>query len=243
MLYQRVLYNSFEDVFTSILIVYVDIRLNLLYTLENSGNSITNEEKGDLIMKKKSILSVLLAVAMVFSVTTPALAATKPATKTVTFAPYDTDDKDFTDWTATVKVTNVTKQVTKDFSVDLKAGEDTYTFAGTKSKVIYVKAPATITLQPNKGEKHAGVYAFSIIAGEDTYKSVKAKFKYYAFNLNKYEFDFSKKLSSAPDGSYGYADGSTQTLTKKGTYVLNVKPFNGVDDTEIPLTNVFIVVK
>lgn len=192
---------------------------------------------------KKSILSLVLALIMVFSMTTPALAATKASTKTVTFNTYATDDTDFTGMTATVKVTNVTSQKTKDFSFYLS--DEDRTVSGEKSKVIYCKAPVTVTLCPNKGDKYAGVYEFMIFfdSNKVAIKSVKSKFKYYAFDTAKYEFNFSKKLNTVPDGSYGYADGSTQTFTKAGTYLLNVRPISGVDDTDVPLTPVFIVVK
>jgi hypothetical protein len=194
-------------------------------------------------MKKRSILAILLTLVMVFSITTPAMAATKAKTKTVTFNAYDTNDTDFTDRTATVKVTNVTSQKTKDFSLYLS--DEDRTITGTKSKVIYCKAPVTITLKPNKGEDNIGVSAFYMTFDSKKVKpsTVTAKYKYYAFDLTKYAFDFSKKLDAKPDGSYGYADGSTQKLTKAGTYVLYVRPQSGVDDSEVALTPVFFVVK
>ena len=124
--------------------------------------------------------------------------------------------------------------------------DDDVTVTGKNCKVITCKAPATITLQPNKGEKHTGVFSFML--GFDSNKvkvsSVKSNFKYYEFDTDAYEFNYSKKYTpdTKPD-SYGIADGSAMTLTKAGTYVAYVRPMSGVDDTDVPLTPVFIVVK
>lgn len=191
-------------------------------------------------MKKKSILALALSLIMVLSMTTPAMAATKPSTKTVTFNSYDSK---LVHAPVTIKVTNVTSQKTKDFSMYLS--DDDVTIAGKKSKVIYCKAPATITLCPNKGDKHAGFYSFSIgfDSNKVAIKSVTTKFKYYAFDLDKYEFDLSKKATATKPASWGYADGSTHKLTKAGTYVMYVKSVNDVDDETVSLTPVFIVVK
>lgn len=208
---------------------------------------------------KKNILSMGLALVLSLSLTATALAATpvvtkpvtkpvttpvvKPVTKTVTFNSYSAKDRDFAGQMATISVTNVTAQAVKDCSVKLSDGKKKITFEGKKSNVLTCKAPVTITLQPNKGEKHIGLFDFYTVADASTYKSVKRTDKYYVFNTDKYEFDFSKKLSVKPTGSRDYADGSTQTLTKAGTYVIYTRHMNAVDDYYATLTPVFIIVK
>lgn len=193
-------------------------------------------------MKKKSILSVLLALLMVFYTATPAMAATKPSTKTITFNSYATDDSDFTGFQSTLKVTNVTSVKTKDYSFYLS--DEDVTISGKKSKVITCKAPATVSLQPNKGEKHARVVSFYGCCDSTKVdpSTVKVNYKYYAFDKSIYDFDFTKSYTEAPD-SYGIAEGSSQKLTKAGTYVFYVRPLSAVDDTDVELTPVFVVVK
>jgi len=189
---------------------------------------------------KKSILSVLLALIMVFSLTTPAMAATKAVTKNVTFNSYDSK---FVGAPVTVKVTNVTSQKTKDFSMYMS--DDDVTIEGKNSKVIYCKTKTTITLQPNKGEKQAGFFKFYMCFDSKKIKpsTVKSTFKYYAYDMDMWEFDFTEKYDTVPGDAWGYADCSSMTLTKAGTYVLYVKSVNDVDDESVDLTPVFIVVK
>ncbi len=191
----------------------------------------------------KRILSVILALVLALSCTTPAMAATKTSTKTITFGSTDALPSSSNYSPVTIKVTNVTTKKTKDFSVDLEAGGNTYTFEGENCNVIYGKAPMTITLKPNKGEKNVGVYDWAMYADEKTYKSVKSKNKYYAFDLDKYMPDFSEKLTAKPDGAFQIADGSTQKLTKAGTYVLYVKVTDDGYDMPEGLKPVFFVVK
>ncbi|MDF2537147.1 MAG: hypothetical protein K0S76_168 [Herbinix sp.] len=191
-------------------------------------------------MKKKSILSVLLTLLLALSLTSPAMAATKTSTKTVTFNSYTSKDAITP---ITVKVTNVTSQKTKDYSV--KLGNET--IAGKKSKVIYCKAPVTITLQPNKGDKHAGVYDFYMAFDSKKIKTntVTRTDKYYAFDTEAWAYDYSMKYDTIPSDFWGYADGSTQKITKAGTYVLFVQAYADDSDDEMSdeLTPVFIVVK
>lgn len=195
-------------------------------------------------MKKRSILALVASLIMVFSMTTPAMAATKtaaePSTKTIKFNSYDSK---YVHAPVTVKVTNVTSQKTKDFSFYLS--DDKVTISGRKSKIIYAKAPVTLTLQPNKGEKNTGVFSFSLTFDSKKVKpsTVKSTFKYYAYDMDMWEFDYSKKYDKVPGDAWGYADGSKHTLTKAGTYVLHVKSVYDVDDTTTDLTPVFIVVK
>jgi hypothetical protein len=191
-------------------------------------------------MRKKSILSVALALILLFSLTTPTMAATKASTKTITFNSYDSE---YVNAPVTVKVSNVTSQKTKDYSMYMS--DDDVTISGTKSKVIYCKSPVTITLQPNKGEKHAGVFAFYMCFDSNKVKpsTVKRTDKYYAYDMDQWEFNFSKKYNDVPGDAWGYADGSTQKLTNAGTYVLYVKSVNDVDDETVDLTPVFLVVK
>ena len=193
--------------------------------------------------KKKRILSVLLALVMVFSVTHPVMAATKPATKTITFGTTDALPSSYKYFPATIKVTNVTAQKTKDFSVDLQAAGETYNFSGENCNVIYGKAPMTITLKPNKGKKNVGVNDWAIYADEKTYKSVKLKNQYYTFDMDKYMPDFSEKYNTKPDGSYQIADGSTQKLTKAGTYIMYIQTVDVGDEFPDGLKPVFFVVK
>jgi hypothetical protein len=188
---------------------------------------------------KKSILSIGLTFILALSLTITAFAATKGVTKTVTFNSYDSKSVNAP---VTIKVTNVTAQTTKDFSFYLS--DDKKTIAGKKSIVLNCTAPVTLTLQPNKGENNAGVFSFSMSydSNKVPVKSVKTNFKYYALDANTNEFDFTKKLTTAT-ASCGYADGSSQTLTKAGTYVLYVKSVNDVDETTTKLIPVFLVVK
>jgi hypothetical protein len=188
---------------------------------------------------KKRILTIGLTLVLALALTVTAFAATKAVTKTITFTSYDSK---FVNAPVTIKVTNVTAQATKDYSFYLT--DDKRTIAGKKSIVLNCTAPTTIMLQPNQGDKNAGVYSFSMSwdGNKVPSKSVKTNFKYYAFNADTNKFDFTKKLNTKIDGC-GYADGSTQTLTKAGTYVLYVKSVNDVDETTTQLTPVFIIVK
>lgn len=194
-------------------------------------------------MKTKRIAAVLLALAMVFTLSISAFAAAPAdSTQTVTFNAYATEDPAFADFPVSVSITNATKQETKDFSLYLS--DDKITISGKNSKVIYCNAPVTVTLQPLDGEKHSGFNNFALFydSNKVPIKSVQVKDAYYAFDTKKYAFDYSKKLTSQPAGDWGYAEGSSQMLTKAGTYVLNVQPMNAIDDSEVALTPVFIVV-
>lgn len=188
---------------------------------------------------QKRLLSGILTIVLALSLTVPAFAATKAVTKIITFNSYDSQ---FVNAPVTVKVTNVTAQATKDFSFYLT--DDKKTISGKKSIVLNCKAPVTITLLPNKREAKVGVFDFCVSwdGNKVPTKSVIRNSKYYAFDENANSFDLSKKLNAKTDNT-GYADGSTMTLTKTGTYVLNVKSVNDVDDTTTQLTPVFIVVK
>lgn len=195
-------------------------------------------------MKKKRILSVLLTFVMVFSITaTPTMAATKASTKTITFGTNGSPADSFRYSPATIKVTNVTSQKAKDFSMYMS--DDDKTISGEKSKVIYCKAPVTITLEPNKGEKNVGVNNFCMYFDSNKIKpsTVKGTYKYYTFDMDKYMPDFSEKFDTKPDDSYQIADGSTQKLTKAGTYVLYIQNVDVGDEFPDGLTPVFFVVK
>ncbi len=191
---------------------------------------------------KKSILALTLSLILVFSMTTTAFAATKASTKTITFGSTTALPSSSEYMPVTVKITNVTSQKTKDFSMYMS--DDDVTISGDKSKVIYCKGSTTITLCPNKGEKNAAVYEFCMYFDSKKVapETVKRTSKYYSFDLNAYEYDFSKKLDKAPD-CWGYADGSSMKITKAGTYALFVKKVD--DGYPLPegLTPVFIVVK
>lgn len=192
---------------------------------------------------KKSILSIGLTIALSLSFTATTFAATKavkkavtksvtkPVAKTITFKSYSVP--------VTLAVTNVTAQVTKDFSLYLT--DDKKTIAGKKSIVLTCKAPMTLTLMPNNGQKNVGTYSFNLCydGNKTPQQSVKANFKYYSFNPASEEIDFSKKPTK-PTVNTVFADGSSYTLTKAGTYVLRVQPVEyGPGDA----TPVFIIVK
>ena len=207
----------------------------------------TTQEKRTLKMKKKSILALVLSLIMVFSITTPALAATKPSTKTIAFEAGDSHYEGNGDPSneATIKVTNVTSQKTKDFSFYLS--DDDKTISGKKSKVIYCKTKTTITLVPNKEDTTAGVFGFMYYYDSNKVKAstIAAKYKYYSNNSEIEEVDTSKKYDKAPGDDWVVADGSSITLTKAGTYVIYVRPyqFYGTDQEDYELTPVFIIVK
>lgn len=189
-------------------------------------------------MKKKSILSVLLALVMVFILTTPAVAATKPVTKTITFNAGTYYDEDLLS-DAIIKVTNVTSMKTKDYSTYLS--DDDITISGKKSKVITCKTKTTITLKTSDAFAFYMAYDFNKIKSS----TVKSSFKYYSFDSLSEKVDTSKKYDKAPEGGYVIADGSTFTITKAGTYVVYVRPFQfyGTADEDYALNPVFIVVK
>ena len=199
-------------------------------------------------MKKKSILSILLAVIMVLSLTSPAFAATKTSTKTITFKSCVDDYRpsflfettEFNSPDVTIKATNVTSVKTKDFSVKLSDDDgNKVTFEGKKSKVVYCKADTTITLKPNGGEDNACYYGLWIYYDAKKVKSTDAKITYQYYDASE-ELDFSKKLTKAPE-YYVFADGTSIKIKKPGTYVLYV---DAVGDTPIDdLNPVFIVVQ
>jgi hypothetical protein len=195
---------------------------------------------------KKSIVSVLLALAMVFSLTTPAFAATKPSTKTITFKAGTNNNESSMDSNTTIKVTNVTSQKTMDFSADVSDEDGNKdTISGKKSKVIYCKGKTTITLKPNKGDTTAQYFGISLYSDAKNAKSIKMKYSYYDFNWETEEVG--KKLDKEPDNEdWVLGDGTSCTLTKAGTYVLYVRPFQFYgkeEDGDYELKPVFIVVK
>ncbi len=188
-------------------------------------------------MKKKSILSVLLALILVFSMTTPAMAASKPSTKTIKFNAGTYFAEESVDSEVTIKVTNVTSQKTKDFSVALSDGATKTTYSGKKSKVIYCKASTKITL-------NTVAFNVNLVADDKTTKYLKGNFKFYDF-FPDYEGVGDTKYDAPPEGAWVVADGSSITIKKAGTYVLYVTPFQfyGNDKEDYELEPVFIVVK
>lgn len=226
----------------------ITIKLSNLRSYIRFKRNKSQERKEEMNMKKR-VMSLLLALVMVFSVTTPAMAATKKntktSTKTITFVAgyYDVEGERF-NGDATIKVTNVTSQKTKDYSVDLSDGTKTYTFEGEKCKVIYCKTKTTITLKPNKDLTTAEVFGLTLYSDVKTANSVTWKGKYYDFD--SYTERVGKvKYDTVPEDSWVIADGSSYTITKAGTYVLYVRPFGyyGTDGEDFKLNPVFIVVK
>lgn len=146
---------------------------------------------------------------------------------------------------ATIKVTNVTSQKTKDFSAKLHDDDgNLVTIEGKNSKVIYCKGKTTVTLKPNKGEKTAQVFGMPMYYDAKTVKTVEVKVAYYEFNWETEEVG--KKLDKKPDhDDWVVGDGTTHIITKPGTYVLYVRPllFYGIQDEDFKLNPVFIVVK
>lgn len=191
---------------------------------------------------KKSILALLLVLITAFSLPTTSLAATKASTKTLTYDTYT--DAYIEGDEATVKITKVTSQKTKDFEFYLS--DDDKTISKKGATVIYSKAPTTITLQPNKGEDFAAVQRFSITYDSNKVKSstIKDNIKFYGFDYEDWYFITSKKLDTKPEGYCLIANSSTQKLTKAGTYVLYTEAFvPGLDSDEpMELNPIFIVV-
>jgi hypothetical protein len=219
---------------------FLDAKSCITYNIDIYSHIALTKREGVLIMKNKSILALVLTLVMVFTMTMPTMAATKASTKTVTFNSYDSK---YVNAPVTIKVTNVTAQKTKDFSFYMS--DDKVTISGKNSKVIYAKAPVSITLQPNKGAKQAGFFNFYMCFDSNKVapNTVVRTDKYYAYDMNEWEFDFSKKYDKVPGDAWGYAEGSNMKITKAGTYVLYVKSVNDVDDETTGLTPVFIVVK
>jgi hypothetical protein len=199
--------------------------------------------EGDSTMNKR-IISLVLTLVLALSLTTPVLAATKPSTKTIKFQAGTNIAEGWSD-DATIKVTNVTKQESKDFSVKLSDGKEKITFEGKKSKVIYCKTKTTITLVPNKDAGAASEFGIVLYSDAKTTKSVKSKIKFYSFYSESEEVDTSKKYDEVPEGDWVIADGSNYTVSKAGTYVLYVRPFGfyGTDKEDFELNPVFIVVE
>lgn len=194
---------------------------------------------------KKSILSIVLTLALLMSMTAPAMAATKPSTKTVTFNAGTYYEYDGLDSDATIKVTNVTSVKKKDFSFYMS--DDDVTISGENSNVITCKGKTTVTLVPPKGCETDAAFDFRYSFDTNKIKAstVTAKYKYYSNNAEIEQVDTSKKYNKAPEGGCVVADGSTLTFTKAGTYVVYVRPyqFYGVNGEGYELNPVFIVVK
>ncbi len=193
-------------------------------------------------MKMKNLGTMALALVTVLAMTATAFAATPaPATKTITFNSYQSDKVNAP---ATVKVTNVTKTETKDYSAYMS--DDDITIEATNAQVLTCKAPVTVTLMPNKGTKATGAFAFLLTYDFNLIdqKSVTTSLKYYKFDAKKAKFDTSKKLTLAQAGkSWGVADSSSMKITKPGTYVLWVDTAYGVDKDSVARTPVFLVVE
>lgn len=198
-------------------------------------------------MKMKKLGTLALALTLALSLAMPAFAATpavvKAVTKTLT---YNTFDSAEIVAPATLSVTNVTKTETKDFSTYLS--DDKLTIEGKKSQVLTCKAPVTVTLMPNKGQKTTGYFSYSVSydGSKIPAKSVTKNIKYYGYNYDTGVFDYKKKLTIAQAkaiGSWGVADTSTLKLTKPGTYVIWAAGDYDIDpDTAMPVP-VFVVVK
>lgn len=204
-------------------------------------------------MKMKRILSVLLALVMVFSFTTSAYAATG---KTVTFnGGYIYQDEKGKPGTIQIKLSNIstTKKNVKISSktfmtyVDDDSVADTiisYTEDGDtitvkdlvtddKGVTVYYadKAPVTITAKSS----------LSCFWATYTGNVVKATYtpKYYSFDDYLSNSGKAKVLTKEPEGDYLLAPGTSMKLTKPGKYLFIVKDDGLIDGSPV---NAFCVI-
>ena len=184
----------------------------------------------------KRILSVVLTLALIFTLSISAFASPKGSTQTVKFEAVDVFGAE-----ATVSVTNVTSQATKDMSVSFIENGKKQSFEGKNSKVVYCNAPTTVTLvsSENYSEEKCS-YGFIMRSSDTT--AVLMSFKYYEVNADTGELG-NKKLTK-PTEYFVIADGSSYTMTQPGTYVVYVIPYlmEGELDVDYKLTPMFIVV-
>ncbi len=184
----------------------------------------------------KRILSVLLTLALIFTLSISAFAAPKGSTQIVKFEAVDVFGAE-----ATVSVTNVTSQATKDMSVSFMENGKKQSFEGKNSKVVYCNAPTTVTLVSSENYSEETCSYRFIMRSSDT-TAVSMNFKYYEVNADTGELG-NKKLTK-PTEYFVIADGSSYTMTQPGTYVVYVIPYlmEGELDVEYKLIPMFIVV-
>lgn len=189
-------------------------------------------------MKKKSILSGLLAVIMVFSLTSTAFAATG---KTVTFKGghiYNTEKGK--PGTIQIKLSNITK-TKKNVKIDLKDYIDDDSLADTVFG--YTEEDEAITLKDIVSDG-VTVYSADKSPVTVTSKSVLTCFwvtytgnvekatytpKYFSFNDYLSNQDKAKVLTKKPEGDYFIAPDTKMKLTKSGKYLFIVKDDGFID--------------
>ena len=191
----------------------------------------------------KKIIVYALTLIMVLSIPTPALAAQKTTTETITYSTNGSPPTSYRYAPATVDITNVISTEVKDYSYYLS--DDDYTHTGYDSTVVYAKAPVTITLKPYGDAEYEAAIAFTLYFDTNKVKAntVKRADKYYAFDLDNYDYDFSEKYDTIPSDYWGYADGSSQTITKAGTYILYTMIVDDGYDLLDGVNPLFIVVE
>lgn len=201
-------------------------------------------------MNKKSILSVLLALAMLLSVTSTAFAATG---KTVTFnGGHIYQSEKGKPGTAQLKLSNITK-TKKNVKIDLDDYTDDSSLADTVFG--YTEEDEAITLADVVSDGVTVYYAdkapVSITAKSAlscywiSYKGTVEKTK---FTAKFYDFDDylshpgkAKVLKKQPDGDYLLAPGCVSKITKAGKYLYVVKDDGLIDGS--PVSAFCVIVK
>jgi hypothetical protein len=208
------------------------------------------------LMWKKSVLSVLLAFIMVFSLITPAYAATKA--KTVTFnGGYIYQAEKGKPGTAQVKISNIVK-TKKNVKISEKSLIKNYTetketanlvfgydengdelklkdiVTGEDGVTVYYadKAPVTVTTKTTLS------CFWACYTGDE----VKAKYtpKYYDFEDYYYNQEKAEVLTEIPY-DYLMAPGTKMKLTKAGSYLFIIKDDGFISDS--PFSAFCVIVK
>ncbi len=201
-------------------------------------------------MKKKSILSVLLALVMVFSLTSTAFAATG---KTVTFnGGHIYQAEKGKPGTIQIKLSNITK-TKKDVKIDLMDYIDDASLADIVFG--YTEEDEAITLK-DIVSNGVNVYYADKSPVTVTSKSVLTCFwanytgsvekatytpKYYSFDDYQSNPDKAKVLKTKPDGDYFLAPGTSMKFTKSGKFLFIVKDDGFIDGS--PVSAFCIIVK
>ncbi len=200
-------------------------------------------------MKKKTVLSVLLAIIMVCAMITPAFAATKA--KTVTFnGGHIYQAEKGKPGTAQVKISNIVK-TKKNVKISKKSLIKNYTetedtantvfgydengeeitladvVTGDDGVTVYYadKAPVTVTA------KSALTCFWGCYVGDD--EKTKYTPKYYSYYDYLENQDKAKVRTEIPEGDYLMAPGTKLKITKPGKYLFVVKDDGMIYDSPI----------
>jgi hypothetical protein len=201
-------------------------------------------------MKEKSILSVLLALVMVFSLTSTVFAATG---KTVTFnGGYIYQTEKGKPGTIQIKLSNIIN-TKKSVKIDIMDYIDDASVADTIFG--YTEEDDAITLKDIVSEGITVYYADKAPVTA-TSKSVLSCFwvsytgnvekatytpKYFSFDDYLNNPDNAKVLTKKPEGSYFLAPGTKMKLTKSGKYLFIVKDDGAIDGS--PISAFCVIVK